>query len=58
MRLVKGAFAAGGDVAFSSRTEINTNFHRLIDVMLSQSARDAGFYPIVATHDVLSQHGP
>jgi proline dehydrogenase len=52
VRLVKGVFAAGRDVAFSSRTEIKTNFHRLIDVMFSRSARDAGFYPIVATHDV------
>lgn len=52
VRLVKGAFAASRDVAFSSQTEIKASFRRLIDVMFSQQARDAGFYPIVATHDV------
>jgi proline dehydrogenase len=51
VRLVKGALAAGGDVAFVGRSAIKTNFRRLIDLMLSREARDAGFYPIVATHD-------
>jgi proline dehydrogenase len=51
VRLVKGAFAAGGDIAFVGRSAIKTNSRRLIDLMLSREARDAGFYPIVATHD-------
>lgn len=51
VRLVKGAFAAGADIAFAGRPEIKTNSRRLIDLMLSREARDAGFYPIVATHD-------
>jgi len=51
VRLVKGAFAAGADVAFVGLSEIKTNSRRLIDLMLSREARDAGFYPIVATHD-------
>jgi proline dehydrogenase len=51
VRLVKGALAAGGDVAFVGQSAIKTNFRRLIDLMLSREARDAGFYPIVATHD-------
>jgi proline dehydrogenase len=57
VRLVKGAFAAGGDVAFVGLSAIKANSRRLIDLMLSRQARDAGFYPIVATHDEkLQQH--
>lgn len=51
VRLVKGAFAATRDIAFASRAEIKANSRRLIDLMFSPQARDAGFYPIVATHD-------
>ncbi len=51
VRLVKGAFAAGPDLAFPRQSEIKENSRRLIDMMLSREARDAGFYPIIATHD-------
>lgn len=51
VRLVKGAFAAGRDVAFPTQAEIKANSRRLIDLMLSREARDSGFYPIIATHD-------
>ncbi|HZD25556.1 MAG TPA: proline dehydrogenase family protein [Alphaproteobacteria bacterium] len=51
VRLVKGAFAAGADTAFTARAEIKANSRRLIDLMLSPQAREAGFYPIFATHD-------
>lgn len=51
VRLVKGAFAAGHAVAFTSRADIKANSRRLIDLMFSRAARDTGFYPIIATHD-------
>lgn len=51
VRLVKGAFAAGRDIAFGTRAEIKANHRRLIAMMLSPTARAAGFYPIIATHD-------
>lgn len=51
VRLVKGAFVADDDIAFTSRAAIKANSRRLIDLMFSANARDAGFYPIVATHD-------
>lgn len=51
VRLVKGAFAAGPDIAFTRQPEIKANSRRLIDLMLSREARDHGFYPIIATHD-------
>jgi len=51
VRLVKGAFAAGNDAAFTRQAEIKVNSRRLIALMFSRSARAAGFYPIIATHD-------
>ena len=51
VRLVKGAFVAGGDIAFVGRPAIKANFRRLIDLMFSADARESGFRPIVATHD-------
>lgn len=51
VRLVKGAFAAGPDIAFTSHREIKDNYIHLIDIMLSKEARQTGFYPIFATHD-------
>jgi proline dehydrogenase len=51
VRLVKGAFAAGSKVAFTRQAAIKANSRRLIDLMFSHEARDAGFYPIIATHD-------
>lgn len=51
VRLVKGAFAAGRDLAYSTSSEIKGNYLRLIDLMLSSASRGSGFYPIFATHD-------
>ena len=51
VRLVKGAFAAGADIAHTGQAEIKRHYRLLIDAMLSQEARQSGFYPIIATHD-------
>lgn len=51
VRLVKGAFVAGEDIAFTTRAQIKANSRRLIDLMLSLEAREGGCYPIIATHD-------
>ena len=51
VRLVKGAFAAGSDIAYTRDTEIKGNTRKLIDLMFSKMARTRGFYPIIATHD-------
>ncbi len=51
VRLVKGAFAEGKEIAFTNRSEIDDNFLRLAEIMLSEEARQSGFYPIFATHD-------
>jgi proline dehydrogenase len=51
VRLVKGAFAEGKDVAFTNRSAIDASFMKLAALMLSDEARHSGFYPIFATHD-------
>lgn len=51
VRIVKGAFAAGADIAYTSQREIRGNFLRLAEIALSPEARRAGFYPSFATHD-------
>jgi len=51
VRLVKGAFAAPGTIAFTTQADIKNNFRRLITLMFGASARERGFYPIIATHD-------
>ncbi len=51
VRLVKGAFVAGHDIAYTQQTEIKKNYRRLVKIMFSEKAREQGFYPIIATHD-------
>lgn len=51
VRLVKGAFVASRDIAFTRHADIKANYRRLVDLMFSREAREHGFYPIVATHD-------
>ena len=55
VRLVKGAFVAPSDIAFTKRADIKANSRALIGEMLSQQARENGFYPIIATHDTALQ---
>jgi len=51
VRLVKGAFAASTDIAYSGQDAIKKNYKVLIDKMLSPAAKAAAFTPIFATHD-------
>lgn len=51
VRLVKGAFAAGSDIAFTSRRAIRHNYVELAEMALSASAANYGLYPSFATHD-------
>ena len=55
VRLVKGAFAAGSDVAYSLRADVKDNTRMLLHDMFSPAARKNGFYPIIATHDTAIQ---
>jgi len=51
VRLVKGAFAEGKNIAFVNRGDIDANFIKLADLMLSEESHKNGFYPIFGTHD-------
>jgi proline dehydrogenase len=51
VRLVKGAFAENENIAFTRRSDIDRNYLRLANVMLSDEARSTSFYPAFATHD-------
>ena len=45
VRLVKGAFAERKDIAFTKRSAIDDNYLKLAAIMLSDNARQNGFYP-------------
>jgi len=47
VRLVKGAYLEPPGVAFQRKTEVDVNFIRLMEMMLTR-----GDYPAIATHDV------
>ena len=51
VRLVKGAFPANANIAYTTTKEIKANYQKLIDIMFSEEAKNNGFYPIIATHD-------
>ena len=46
IRLVKGAYLEPGTVAYRKKSEVDANYRRLLDLLLTDS-----FFPIVATHD-------
>ena len=52
IRLVKGALAEPAEKAATSRDEIDRRFRVATELMLAPAARESGFYPIFATHDV------
>lgn len=51
VRLVKGAYAEPGDVAFPIKADTDHNFVRLMQQMLSPTARENGVKLAVASHD-------
>jgi len=51
IRLVKGAFVAGKDIAWTKKQEIDAAYERLARLALSPEMKAAGAYPIFATHD-------
>jgi proline dehydrogenase len=52
IRLVKGALAEPSSRAATTRADIDRRFRWAAETMLSPEAREMGFYPIFATHDV------
>jgi proline dehydrogenase len=51
VRLVKGAFTAGKDIAWTRKREVDAAYQRLALRLLAPEMRARGTYPILATHD-------
>jgi len=51
VRLVKGAFPRGSEHDYQGRRAITNNYFALARLTLSAAAKEAGFYPVFATHD-------
>lgn len=51
VRLCKGAYAEPPEVAFPAKADTDANYIKLLQMMLSEEARQNGVYLGVATHD-------
>jgi proline dehydrogenase len=51
IRLCKGAYKEPPDYAFPKKVQVDANMLRLMEIMLSQEARDKGACLAMATHD-------
>jgi proline dehydrogenase len=51
VRLVKGAFAERRERAWTEKPDINRNYIRLAETLLSAEAKERGVYPRFGTHD-------
>ncbi len=50
VRLVKGAMAPPASVAFTNRDQIDRNYTKLAGMMLSDTAKQSGFFPVFGSH--------
>lgn len=51
VRLVKGAYDEPPEVAYPDKADTDASFVRLMEQLFSQTARDNGVFPAIATHD-------
>jgi proline dehydrogenase len=51
VRLCKGAYRENEDIAFPKKKDVDANYIRLTEMLLSEKARGNGVYPAIATHD-------
>jgi proline dehydrogenase len=51
VRLVKGAYREGADVAYPKKRDVDDNFLALAKVMVGTAARASGFRAVFGTHD-------
>lgn len=52
VRLVKGAYQEPSEIAFPKKSDVDENYFRLAQMLLSAKARDAGVHAAIATHDL------
>lgn len=51
VRLCKGAYQESSDIAYPRKADVDRNFLRLMERIMSLEARRAGLYGAIATHD-------
>ncbi len=51
VRLCKGAYQEPASVAFPQKNDVDANYCKLVEKMLSEKAQQKGAYPALATHD-------
>jgi proline dehydrogenase len=51
VRLCKGAYDEPAAIAWQKKSEVDANYAHLMDLALSETALERGFYPAFATHD-------
>lgn len=51
VRLVKGAYDEPPDIAYPKKRDVDLNFKRMLELLLSQEAISRGTFTAVATHD-------
>lgn len=51
LRICKGAYTEPKEIAFPKKAQVDRNFVRLLEMLLSEKARKNGVYVGVATHD-------
>jgi len=51
VRLVKGAYSEPAEIAFPKKEDVDENYFRLAQMLLSPEARRAGVRAVMATHD-------
>jgi proline dehydrogenase len=51
VRLVKGAYSEPPEIAFEKKSDVDENFFRLSQMLLSPEARRAGVRAVLGTHD-------
>jgi len=51
VRLCKGAYKEPSNVAFTKKSDVDSNYLKLLEILFSPEALKSGTYPEVATHD-------
>jgi proline dehydrogenase len=52
VRLCKGAYEEPSSIAFKSKKDVEDNYLKMMELILSPEVIDTGYYPAMATHDV------
>ncbi|MBI3013503.1 MAG: proline dehydrogenase family protein [Candidatus Tectomicrobia bacterium] len=51
IRLCKGAYQESAEIAYPRKSDVDRNFFKLLEILMSPRAQRAGVYAAIATHD-------